>query len=233
MITNDIRAAPVAQPLLVWERASAEPNRALLALHVPVACRMARAHRQCTCTCTVSKVWHTLTVPPSGVCRYTCTSVEHPESALRYRQVDVQPDLYICGDTKCQSGGRPVSCFAALKKLIGGDTSQILEVPQGGPLAPESAAHQNLSDGDLLMELLKETPPIHLPASHPLFVSYTSGSTGKPKGVVHVHGGYMYGVSLSMETTFNIDTTKESTEVILTIGTTGWITGQSYMIAGQ
>ena len=78
-----------------------------------------------------------------------------------------------------------------------------------------------------------------LPASHPLFVSYTSGSTGKPKGVVHVHGGYMYGVALSMETVFEITITgadkgkgKDAPPVMLTLGTTGWITGQSYMVAG-
>lgn len=39
-------------------------------------------------------------------------------------------------------------------------------------------------------------------------------------------------MALSMETVFEIPTDKPSTEVLLTIGTTGWITGQSYMIAG-
>ena len=42
----------------------------------------------------------------------------------------------------------------------------------------------------------------------------------------------MYGIALSMETVFEIPAGAPSKEVMLTIGTTGWITGQSYMIAG-
>lgn len=62
-----------------------------------------------------------------------------------------------------------------------------------------------------------------------MFVSYTSGSTGKPKGIVHVHGGYTYGVALSMRAVFGAE---RGADVILTLGTTGWITGMSYMLVG-
>ena len=41
-------------------------------------------------------------------------------------------------------------------------------------------------------------PPLPVDAEFPLFFIYTSGSTGKPKGVVHVHGGYVAGVTDTM-----------------------------------
>lgn len=57
---------------------------------------------------------------------YTCTSVEHPVDSLVYRQRDVQPDLFICGDSSCQHGGREVFCDATLKKIT--QSKYILEV---------------------------------------------------------------------------------------------------------
>lgn len=67
-------------------------------------------------------------------------------------------------------------------------------------------------------------------AEYPLFFIYTSGSTGKPKGVVHVHGGYASGVAHTMKVSFDARAGKD---VIYVIADPGWITGQSYMIAGS
>ena len=72
-------------------------------------------------------------------------------------------------------------------------------------------------------------------SDHPLFVSYTSGSTGKPKGVVHGHGGYVSGVLQSMRTVFECvpgEGADGEFGGILTVGSAGWITGQSYMLMG-
>lgn len=66
-------------------------------------------------------------------------------------------------------------------------------------------------------------------AEFPLFFIYTSGSTGKPKGVVHVHGGYASGVAYTMKIAFDARAGKD---VMYVIADPGWITGQSYMIAG-
>ena len=63
-------------------------------------------------------------------------------------------------------------------------------------------------------------------ADDPLFILYTSGSTGKPKGVVHVHGGYMVGVSATFHLTFDI---KEE-DRYWCAADPGWITGHSYIV---
>jgi len=180
-------------------------------------------------TCVEQMAW-VLACQRNGI-MYTCTSVEHPVDALMYRMDDAKPDLLICGNCSCQNGGREIFCNRTLERVCN-DKSKIVEVPCGGTFPAEDAAYTHLSDQELAAALWEIAPVIPLPSSHPLFVSYTSGSTGKPKGVVHVHGGYMYGVALSMEVVFQIPADKPSVEVLLTIGTTGWITGQSYMIAG-
>ena len=63
-------------------------------------------------------------------------------------------------------------------------------------------------------------------AADPLFILYTSGSTGKPKGVVHVHGGYMVGISATFHLTFDI---KEE-DRYWCAADPGWITGHSYIV---
>ncbi|MBP8645168.1 MAG: acetate--CoA ligase [Syntrophobacteraceae bacterium] len=68
-----------------------------------------------------------------------------------------------------------------------------------------------------------ETVPMD--AGDPVFILYTSGSTGKPKGVVHVHGGYMVGISATFHMTFDL---KEEDRYWCTADP-GWITGHSYV----
>ena len=81
----------------------------------------------------------------------------------------------------------------------------------------------------------KTVAAVPVPSDHPLFVSYTSGSTGRPKGIVHGHGGYVSGVLETMRAVFECVAGEGGDGVsggILTVGSSGWITGQSYMLMG-
>ena len=75
----------------------------------------------------------------------------------------------------------------------------------------------------------KHGSPLPVEANFPLFIIYTSGSTGKPKGIVHAHG-YVSGVMMTMQCSFDI---VPGADIIFVLASFGWITGQSYMLAGS
>ncbi|MEM1232012.1 MAG: AMP-binding protein, partial [Pseudomonadota bacterium] len=70
-------------------------------------------------------------------------------------------------------------------------------------------------------------PPTAVDPDWPMFIIYTSGSTGKPKGVVHVHGGWLSGVTHSLRMIFDA----KPEDRLWVVADPGWITGQAYMIA--
>ncbi|MEQ8405944.1 MAG: AMP-binding protein [Oceanicaulis sp.] len=92
----------------------------------------------------------------------------------------------------------------------------------------DEAALMALPDQDLVRACWAACPPLPVDAEYPNFIIYTSGSTGKPKGVVHVHGGYCAGVAATMTASFDA----QPGEVLFVVADPGWITGQSYLIAG-
>jgi acetyl-CoA synthetase len=65
-------------------------------------------------------------------------------------------------------------------------------------------------------------------AEDPLYILYTSGSTGKPKGVVHVHGGYMVGITYHLQNFFDIN----ERDIFWCTSDIGWVVGHSYIVYG-
>jgi len=112
-------------------------------------------------------------------------------------------------------------------ELLAAATQRILAAARatGVPVQSEQDLHA-LPDDQLVRALYAACPCAPVDAEYPMFIIYTSGSTGKPKGVVHVHGGYVAGLTHTLRVSFDA----EPGDVIYVIADPGWITGQSYMI---
>lgn len=93
----------------------------------------------------------------------------------------------------------------------------------------DEAALLALPDTEFVRAIWTASTPLPVDADYPMFFIYTSGSTGKPKGIVHCHGGYLSGVAHTMTAAFGA----RPGDVIYVVADPGWITGQSYLIAGS
>ena len=112
--------------------------------------------------------------------------------------------------------------------LIGEATERLLAGARGAGLdVADEAALLALGDADFVRAIWASAAPVALDAEFPCFIIYTSGSTGKPKGVVHVHG-WLSGVIETLRIAFDA----RPGDVLYVVADPGWITGQSYMIAG-
>lgn len=113
-------------------------------------------------------------------------------------------------------------------ELLDAATTAVLASARAAGYAVNTrAALPTLDDRALWRALCASQPPAVVDAEWPLFVIYTSGSTGKPKGVVHVHGGWLSGISHSLRMVFGA--TPE--DRLWVVADPGWITGQAYLIA--
>ena len=79
-----------------------------------------------------------------------------------------------------------------------------------------------------LMKFSDRCPAVEMDAEDPLFILYTSGSTGKPKGVVHVHGGYMVGITYHLQNYYDVN----ERDIFWCTSDIGWIVGHSYIVYG-
>jgi acetyl-CoA synthetase len=141
-------------------------------------------------------------------------------SALRERIMDAGARLVIAGDVSYRRG-KTVDLEAIVLQAI-----EDLDVHTvwfcRSKAVPEGPRFHDFNQ--LLWSHKPEAEAVPLDSEHPLFILYTSGSTGKPKGVVHVHGGYMVGITYHLRTLFDL---KEG-EISWATADLSWIVGHSY-----
>lgn len=136
--------------------------------------------------------------------------------ALRERLVDTGAGLLIAADRSYQAG-RPISLTGIIEEATQGLDLKLLWHGRSGQ--PHS-----LGFWELLEAQRPDTPALPLDSEHPLFILYTSGSTGKPKGVVHVHGGYMVGITYHLRKLYDL----KDGETFWSTADLSWIVGHSY-----
>lgn len=136
--------------------------------------------------------------------------------ALRERLEDTQARLLVAADRMYQ-GGRTLHFAHLIEEVTQGLDIPILWFSRGGTRRP-------LEFWDLIEAHRPTTPALPVDSEHPLFILYTSGSTGKPKGVVHVHGGYMVGITYHLRTLFDL----KDGETAWATADLSWIVGHSY-----
>lgn len=136
--------------------------------------------------------------------------------ALRERLEDTGARLLVAADRMYQ-GGRTIPFTNLIEEATQGLDLPVLWFSRGGTPKP-------LEFWDLIEAQQPTTPALPVDSEHPLFILYTSGSAGKPKGVVHVHGGYMVGITYHLRTLFDL----KDGEIFWATADLSWIVGHSY-----
>jgi acetyl-CoA synthetase len=136
--------------------------------------------------------------------------------ALRERLEDTGARLLVAADCM-HYGGRTIPFASLIEEAIQGLDLPVLWFGRTGEVGP-------LEFWKLIDAHQPTTPALPVDSEHPLFILFTSGSTGKPKGVVHVHGGYMVGITYHLRTLFDL----KDGEVSWATADLSWIVGHSY-----
>jgi acetyl-CoA synthetase len=143
--------------------------------------------------------------------------------ALRDRILDAGARVVIAGDAGFRRG-KAVDLRGIVEQAVDGLELEALVWHQRVGTAALGPDEHDFDD--LLHACSPDVDPEPVDAEHPLFILYTSGSTGKPKGVVHVHGGYMVGITYHLRTFFDV----RDDDVYWATSDIGWIVGHSYIV---
>lgn len=147
-------------------------------------------------------------------------------AALRERITDAGAKVVIAADAGYRRG-KTISLISIVDDAI----QNLDSVERVVVFEREAHNEQRFEDArfvlfDELMKSFSNCPAEEMDAEDALFILYTSGTTGKPKGVVHVHGGYMVGVTYHLENFFDVG----ERDVFWCTSDIGWIVGHSYIV---
>ena len=145
-------------------------------------------------------------------------------TALRDRITDAQAKVVIAGDVGFRRG-KTVPLKPIVDEALDGIEFVERVVVFSRQAAVLSGREIDFAD---LMKFPPECPAEEMDSEDPLYLLYTSGSTGKPKGVLHVHGGYMVGITYHLKSYFDVG----DRDVFWCTSDIGWVVGHSYIVYG-
>jgi acetyl-CoA synthetase len=145
-------------------------------------------------------------------------------TALRDRINDAQAKIVIAGDVGYRRGKT-----VPLKPIVDEALDGIEFVEKVVVFSRQAAVLTGREiDFNDLMKFPPECPAEEMDSEDPLYLLYTSGSTGKPKGVLHVHGGYMVGITYHLKSYYDVG----DSDIFWCTSDIGWVVGHSYIVYG-